>query len=66
MVTELKTCPFCGGEAEILGIQCIWVHCTSCLAETLSFDSEEEAIKAWNRRIENKGGIDFDYDAEDL
>ena len=44
---KLKKCPFCGGEAEIF-----WVICKECTAETKDFDTKEEAIEAWNRRVE--------------
>lgn len=63
---ELKTCPFCGGEAEIhicmvvdennIGIirqGQTGVHCTNCRTATHIFDNEDEAIEAWNRRVEN-------------
>ena len=48
---ELKKCPFCGGEAEIAGYKIFWVICKECTAETKSFDTREEAIEAWNRRV---------------
>lgn len=52
-MTELKNCPFCGGEAEI------WVsdvsdraviYCRGCDAQIPIKPNEEEAIEAWNRR----------------
>jgi len=61
---ELKKCPFCGGEADV----CVtpWdyennkpannhkyvVECKDCLAETDSYTTREEAIEAWERRVE--------------
>ena len=64
--TELKPCPFCGGEAVLepykarkgyeANIQCNG----GCLAlmRTITYDTEEEAIenvvKAWNRRADNE------------
>lgn len=47
---EPKKCPFCGGEAEVDGFPLRYVRCKECGAETGAFDSEGEAIKAWNRR----------------
>lgn len=51
MRDELKRCPFCGGEAEVDGFPLRYVRCKECGAETGAFDSEEEAIKAWNKRV---------------
>ena len=62
---KLKPCPFCSGEADIhecadfdsdmlkvvYGGMC-GVHCTQCSISTLPYDSEQEAIEAWNRRTE--------------
>ena len=53
-MSELKPCPFCGGEASIAkghdGELLPWVMCRECGAETYCFDSVAEAIEAWNRR----------------
>lgn len=64
MNKELKPCPFCGGEAVINTIEphthefatfmpdypgSTFVECTGCTC-ALSGDTEEKAIKAWNRR----------------
>lgn len=51
MEPELKTCPFCGGEAELMGLSIFWVQCKDCHVETLAVDHEEDAVKAWNRRV---------------
>ena len=58
MNSELKPCPFCGGEAEMqceLEIYC--VMCTECNAHGTTVDNwhegdeaYSEAIAAWNRR----------------
>jgi Lar family restriction alleviation protein len=50
-VTELKPCPFCGGDAEICGDEYFWVTCTSCGVETNGSHDEEEAVERWNRRV---------------
>lgn len=63
MNEKLKPCPFCGGEAEInrgysFGMTYIYeVECENCKALMGVFESEAEAIEAWNRRTEeHKGG----------
>lgn len=48
---KLKKCPFCGGEAHVVGILTRWVVCDECGAELKFFKTEEEAIEAWNRRV---------------
>lgn len=53
-MTELKPCPFCGGEAIITDVVCYMtipgVECTSCTAMVVGDETIEEAIDAWNRR----------------
>lgn len=51
-MSELKPCPFCGGEAEIMGYRydCKWIICKKCMAETAAYETSEQAIAAWNRR----------------
>lgn len=51
-LAELKKCPFCGGEAEIIGCESAWIVCKECYAKTGIFNTKEEAIEAWNRRME--------------
>lgn len=56
-MNELKPCPFCGGEAELVEVkweEWFWVYCKRCSAETDAFASKEKAIGAWNRRIDNE------------
>ena len=57
---ELKSCPFCGGEAKIEHIDddyLCYAICTKCYATAQGFlnypgsNSEEKAVYAWNRRV---------------
>lgn len=54
---ELKPCPFCGGEAEMLNYsENEWlVHCRMCdgMAERWR-KTEKEAIEQWNRRANDE------------
>lgn len=54
-MTELKPCPFCGGEAYIAHRrdERFWNYycgCVDCGVETLGHDRKKEAIEAWNHR----------------
>lgn len=60
-MSELLPCPFCGGEAYIIGytgtrecrrINYYTVRCRKCMCETWENDTEAEAIEAWNTRAE--------------
>lgn len=56
-MSELKPCPFCGGEAKQSGEKfertiLSWVYCTSCGAAGGYRGTEAEAIDAWNTRAE--------------
>jgi Lar family restriction alleviation protein len=59
MATELKPCPFCGREAKIRDFSIpdldpeIDVFCTNCGGQTFVYETEAEAIEAWNRRAED-------------
>ena len=47
---RLKRCPFCGGEAELVGFKYYWVDCKKCHNGTQAYKTEKEAIQAWNTR----------------
>lgn len=61
---ELKPCPFCGGEAELnksfTNNWSAYVMCSDCSARTALFVqsidwcANDEAVKAWNRRVSDK------------
>ena len=56
-MTELKRCPFCGGEAGIDEdkYECevnYYASCSKCVAETGSNETKSEAIDCWNKRVD--------------
>lgn len=64
-MTELKPCPFCGSEAVIIrGFSLgrymyrlkYYVVCSpafGCGGRTFNFDTEQDAVEAWNRRADD-------------
>ena len=50
---ELKPCPFCGGEAQMLhAVGEWWAICKFCKATTEAHTNKGFAIVAWNARTE--------------
>lgn len=55
-MSDLKPCPFCGGEAETLtaesmhGGYLFGIMCNDCRSRGDVYDTEAEAIAAWNTR----------------
>ena len=58
---DLRPCPFCGGEAEILAVpgyydqgkQSAWVvKCTAGCCNQMPHTSKQAALEAWNRRAD--------------
>lgn len=57
MNEKLKPCPFCGGEAKLYYTEFyeeFAVQCTWCKADRYGYPTEQEAINAWNTRVESK------------
>jgi Lar family restriction alleviation protein len=60
MNNKLKPCPFCGGKVYIDNEDCygyehidFFVHCDNCSLQfgfASQFETEEDAVKAWNTR----------------
>jgi hypothetical protein len=61
MSDEIKPCPFCGGEAKLIGEpKCYWINCqnSDCLTSSgINQKTEEEAIQYWNRRVDKSEPI---------
>lgn len=58
-MAELKKCPFCGGEAVLEELEYddkykeYLVYCCECSGMVEKWrKTKEEAIEAWNRRVE--------------
>lgn len=55
-MSELKCCPFCGGDAKIAtydwgySVKEYWIYCNPCDCASGRYHSKEEAISAWNTR----------------
>ena len=60
--TELKTCPFCGGDAifpkakDEFGkeIESTFVICTKCGVSTCWCTRRKKAAELWNRRVDDE------------
>ena len=76
-MNELLPCPFCGGQARTMIGDKWWVTCSACTCE-IGFDgmdengyyghfnTEAEAIVAWNTRAERTCKVVACYSPSDL
>jgi len=63
MSDKLKYCPFCGDELvkvkfdedepHYLMMGIVFIECQNCGAKSGHYHREEEAIAAWNKRVDN-------------
>lgn len=60
--TELKPCPFCGGEARRYEGQSRYhgVSCRKCTCNIYGYASRSAATRAWNRRTDTIRPFTFD------
>lgn len=68
-MSELKACPFCGGEAQLqtpedMGSIEGSVMCMSCYASDKGFDNWKDAIEAWNTRTLPDGMVNLAMSGE--
>ena len=55
MSSELKPCPFCGGEAKLYDAYGPYiVECGNCRAANGRFPYEKKAIEHWNTRHDHR------------
>lgn len=47
----LLPCPFCDGTATLCTDGTPYIWCNDCGIETIAYQSPDEAIAAWNRRV---------------
>ena len=65
---EIKRCPFCGSDCEIMYLHDNWilyssnilhlykpgiVRCKKCKIQTATYSTVKRAINVWNKRIDN-------------
>jgi Lar family restriction alleviation protein len=50
----LLPCPFCGEYLKLMydpHMKNYWFFCEGCEIETMYYDTEQQAVDAWNRRV---------------
>jgi Lar family restriction alleviation protein len=54
VIDGLLPCPFCGEYPKLMydpHMKNYWFFCEGCEIETMYYDTEQEAVDAWNRRV---------------
>lgn len=54
---SINKCPYCGGNAVVIGRKRIRVVCKRCRAQSPIFGVKSLAISAWNKRDNQKSNI---------
>ena len=63
MSDELKPCPFCGGEAQLIeAMGEVWVRCTECNASAAMQNYPVDALAKWNTRAERTCRVEYPED----
>ena len=66
---KLKPCPFCGGEASVYETGYMYsapqyyICCDECGSGIAVFNTEQDAIEAWNRRVPQRTWTQKVYDS---
>lgn len=61
MMSDLKPCPFCGGEAAFHEHERVGVECIECGAGfACVYRDRDEAADKWNRRAERTFRMEYD------
>lgn len=65
MKEKLKPCPFCGNEDLLIAVDdevgSTKIICQRCMGMVDNLGTEDETIKAWNRRAEESKQYDEGY-----
>ena len=68
-IKNLKTCPFCGGKAEVVSysiygkVKRYFCKCIKCDCQSRDYTSKQNAKKAWNRRKSDTDIVNKTIDA---
>ena len=60
-MTDLKPCPFCGGDAIAVGdtiSDSPYIMCEYCGTQTVEYPSRDEAVELWNTRAHDPASFE--------